>query len=40
MEKEERYLSIFLAKRVDGIILVTTAQTAGEMCIRDSHHGH
>ena len=30
MEKEERYLSIFLAKRVDGIILVTTAQTAGE----------
>ena len=28
--KEERYLSIFLAKRVDGIILVTTAQTAGE----------
>lgn len=30
MEKEERYLSIFLAKRVDGIILVTAAQTAGE----------
>ena len=29
-EKEERYLSIFTAKRVDGIILVTTAQTPGE----------
>lgn len=30
VEKELNYISIFSAKRVDGIILVTTAQTANE----------